>query len=76
VTIFKTNIIRKNWKKKLLYQYEATVLVNPSQFINPTAENIAKYFYQAVGKLINNQNVRVSEVIIWETPRASVSYSE
>jgi hypothetical protein len=27
VTIFKTNIIRKNWKKKLLYQYEATVLV-------------------------------------------------
>jgi 6-pyruvoyltetrahydropterin/6-carboxytetrahydropterin synthase len=50
--------------------------IPPFDILNPTAENIAKYFYQAVGKLINNQNVRVSEVIIWETPRASVSYSE
>jgi 6-pyruvoyltetrahydropterin/6-carboxytetrahydropterin synthase len=44
--------------------------------LHQNLKNIAKYFYQAVGKLINNQNVRVSEVIIWETPRASVSYSE
>jgi hypothetical protein len=33
VTIFKTNIIRKNWKKKSLYLYETTVLTIPSQFM-------------------------------------------
>lgn len=60
--------------KRLDHQYLNEI--PPFDILNPTAENIAKYFYQAVGKLINNQNARVSEVIIWETPRASVSYSE
>ncbi len=50
--------------------------IPPFDEINPTAENIAKYFFEEVGKLINNQDVRVCEVVIWETPRASVSYSE
>ena len=50
--------------------------IPPFDELNPTAENIAKYFYQEVGALINNQDVRVCEVIIWETPRASVAYSE
>ncbi len=50
--------------------------IAPFDKLNPTAENIAKYFFEEVGQLINNQNVRLSEVIIWETPRASVAYSE
>jgi 6-pyruvoyltetrahydropterin/6-carboxytetrahydropterin synthase len=43
--------------------------------LNPTAENIAKYFFEEVGKLINNKDVKVKEVTIWETLRASVTYS-
>ncbi len=50
--------------------------IPPFDELNPTAENIAKYFYDEVAKLINNPDVRVCEVIIWETPRASVAYSE
>ncbi|RUM83272.1 MAG: 6-carboxytetrahydropterin synthase QueD, partial [Candidatus Thioglobus sp.] len=50
--------------------------IPPFDELNPTAENIAKYFYEEVGQLINNKDVHVSEVIIWETPRASVAYSE
>ncbi|KAA0443089.1 MAG: 6-carboxytetrahydropterin synthase QueD [Candidatus Thioglobus sp.] len=50
--------------------------IAPFDVLNPTAENIAKYIYQSVAELINNQAVRVSEVVIWETPRASVAYSE
>ncbi len=50
--------------------------VKPFDTLNPTAENIAKYFYEEVGQLINNQDVTVKEVTIWETPRASVTYSE
>jgi len=60
--------------KRLDHQYLNEI--SPFDKLNPTAENIAKYLFQEVGKLINNQAVRVSEVIIWETPRASVTYSE
>ncbi|SSC08310.1 6-pyruvoyl tetrahydrobiopterin synthase [bacterium endosymbiont of Bathymodiolus sp. 5 South] len=60
--------------KRLDHQYLNEI--PPFDELNPTAENIAKYFYQEVGVLINNQDVRVCEVIIWETPRASVTYSE
>ncbi|SFV87384.1 6-pyruvoyl tetrahydrobiopterin synthase [hydrothermal vent metagenome] len=60
--------------KRLDHQYLNEI--PPFDKLNPTAENIAKYMFQEVGKLINNQDVCVAEVIIWETPRASVTYSE
>ncbi len=49
--------------------------VEPFDSLNPTAENIAKYCYEEVGKLINTAQVRVQAVTIWETPRACVTYS-
>ena len=60
--------------KRLDHQYLNEI--KPFDALNPTAENIAKYFFDEVGLLINNQDVKVKEVTIWETPRASVSYSE
>ena len=64
----------KSVVKRLDHQYLNEI--PPFDELNPTAENIAKYFYDEVAKLINNPDVRVCEVIIWETPRASVAYSE
>ena len=60
--------------KRLDHQYLNEI--KPFNVLNPTAENIAKYFFDEVGSLINNQDVKVKEVTIWETPRASVTYSE
>jgi 6-pyruvoyltetrahydropterin/6-carboxytetrahydropterin synthase len=60
--------------KRLDHQYLNEI--KPFDVLNPTAENIAKYFFDEVGSLINNQDVKVKEVTIWETPRASVTYSE
>ena len=60
--------------KRLDHQYLNEI--KPFDVLNPTAENIAKYFFDEVGSLINNQDVGVKEVTIWETPRASVTYSE
>ena len=60
--------------KRLDHQYLNEI--PPFDVLNPTAENIAKYFYDEVAKLINTPDVYICEVIIWETPRASVSYSE
>ena len=60
--------------KRLDHQYLNEI--KPFDALNPTAENVAKYFFDEVGLLINNQDVKVKEVTIWETPRASVTYSE
>ena len=60
--------------KRLDHQYLNEI--KPFDALNPTAENIAKYFFDEVGLLINNQDAKVKEVTIWETPRASVTYSE
>ena len=47
----------------------------PFDELNPSAENIAKYFYDRVsGGLQNHVPVRVSEVRIWETDTSSAVY--
>ncbi len=60
--------------KRLDHQYLNEI--KPFDVLNPTAENIAKYFFEEVGLLINSENVKVKEVLIWETPRSAVTYSE
>lgn len=50
--------------------------IKPFNQLNPTAENLAKYCFDEISKLINNKQVHTKEVIIWENPRSSVSYFE
>jgi len=47
----------------------------PFTELNPSAENIAKYFYDRVSSgLKNDVPVRVSQVQIWETDTSSAVY--
>lgn len=48
----------------------------PFAGINPTAEHVARYLYRALSERLNGEQVRVSAVTIWETPRACVRYTE
>ncbi|NOX43757.1 MAG: 6-carboxytetrahydropterin synthase QueD [Gammaproteobacteria bacterium] len=50
--------------------------IEPFDKINPTAENISAYFYQGLSEKLNNEQIRVKAVTIWETDRASVRYSD
>ncbi len=50
--------------------------IEPFDTINPTAENIAAYFYRGLSEQLNNEQVRVDAVTLWETERACVRYSE
>lgn len=50
--------------------------IEPFNTINPTAENIAAWLYSEIGKLINNETLKVSALTLWETDRASVRYTE
>lgn len=50
--------------------------IEPFDKINPTAENLAKYFYFELGSVLNDGNIKVNKIEIWETERASASYFE
>lgn len=50
--------------------------VEPFTEINPTAENIAAYFYRELVTALNNDRIQVSSVTLWETDRACVRYAE
>jgi 6-pyruvoyltetrahydropterin/6-carboxytetrahydropterin synthase len=50
--------------------------IAPFDTINPTAENLAAWFYREVGALLNNEHAQVSAVTLWETDRACVTYQE
>lgn len=44
--------------------------------INPSSENIARYLYQKLSKVVNTARVRVSKVKVCETPGAGAFYWE
>ncbi len=47
----------------------------PFDLLNPSAENIAKYFYDRVNAGMKNDTpVRISEVRVWETDTSSAVY--
>ncbi len=48
----------------------------PFNELNPTAEHIALHIFQALAERLNDGNVRVQAVTVWETDRASARYSE
>ncbi len=48
--------------------------IKPFDTINPTAENLAYYFFNNLTKSINDNNARVSKITICETDRSCVSY--
>jgi 6-pyruvoyltetrahydropterin/6-carboxytetrahydropterin synthase len=53
--------------------------LEPFTTLNPSAENIAKYFYDQTSqhlKGITNGRVRVKEITIWETDTTTARYSE
>lgn len=60
--------------KRLDHQYLNEI--KPFDVLNPTAENIAKYFFDEIALIISTELIKVKEVTIWETPRSAVTYSE
>ena len=53
--------------------------IEPFTTLNPSAENLAKYFYNETNsrlKQSTNGRVRVKDVTIWETDTTTARYSE
>jgi 6-pyruvoyltetrahydropterin/6-carboxytetrahydropterin synthase len=43
---------------------------------NPSSENIAKWIYDSLKKKINDENVQLSAITVWESETASATYFE
>jgi len=72
---FKTiKIATRELAKKLDHRYLNDI--PPFDTVNPTAENIAQYFYQNLSNTLNIDTAKISGVTLWETDRACVRYSE
>ncbi|MBI5885022.1 MAG: 6-carboxytetrahydropterin synthase QueD [Deltaproteobacteria bacterium] len=50
--------------------------VPPFDKENPTAENISRHIYQDLAASINDDNVAVSKVRVWESATSSATYHE
>ena len=50
--------------------------VPPFDTLNPSSENIAKYIYDEMAVRINDDRVKVSRVMVWETDPSCAIYSE
>jgi 6-pyruvoyltetrahydropterin/6-carboxytetrahydropterin synthase len=67
----------KNELEKIISKLDHRYLNDLEPFIenNPTAENISKYIYKELSKNINTDNIKVSEIKLWETNSSAVIYS-
>jgi len=64
----------KSITKRLDHRYLNDI--KPFDKINPTAENIAKYIFEEVAALIDNNNVKIQQVTIWENKTSSATYTK
>jgi len=48
--------------------------VPPFTELNPTTENIAKYIFDELSRIINTDSIKVSKVTVWESPTCYASY--
>lgn len=64
-----------SWKVIGKYDHQVFNEVAPFDEINPTAENIARYFFQAIARELP-AHVKMDRICLWETEKYSVEYSE
>ena len=69
--------ILKKETKGLLERLDHKYLNDLPMFkeISPSSEHISKYLYDELGLVLNDNNVTVDCVTVWESDRACASYS-
>jgi 6-pyruvoyltetrahydropterin/6-carboxytetrahydropterin synthase len=48
--------------------------LEPFRKISPSSENICRFLYEQLSQSLNNQNIRVEKVTVWESENACASY--
>jgi len=50
--------------------------LDPFKEVSPSSENIARYLYDELSRILNNGNITVEMITVWESDSASASYYE
>ncbi len=66
----KTNEILNTLDHKYLNE------IIPFDTISPSSENIAKFIFIELSKVLNNNNISINKVTVWESDNANASYYE
>lgn len=66
----------KNHAKELLDEIDHTFLNELPAFRNqnPSSENLARYLFERLSAVINDQRVHVTRVAVWESDNTSAAY--
>lgn len=70
--------VLKRETKEILGHLDHTYLNQLPDFqeISPSSENIARYLFEKLTAILNDGNVRVEKVNVWESDYACASYTE
>ena len=49
--------------------------LDPFKEINPTAENIAQYIYTELSDVMNDKQIEVKSIKLWETEKSAVTFT-
>ena len=75
ITIDFVDLDKIIWKVVGKFDHQNFNAIEPFDKINPSAENIAKYFYGKI-KTELAENIQLAKVSIWETDQYLVEYYE
>jgi len=50
--------------------------LEPFKDVSPSSENIARYIYQELSRMLNNDNIKVESITVWESDFARAKYYE
>jgi 6-pyruvoyltetrahydropterin/6-carboxytetrahydropterin synthase len=70
----------KRWLRNVIERLDHRMLneIPPFDRVNPTAENMARYFYEEISRALqesaDRDRVRVARVRIWETDTTTATY--
>jgi 6-pyruvoyltetrahydropterin/6-carboxytetrahydropterin synthase len=49
--------------------------LKPFKEINPTAENIAQYIHKELSVIMNDKQIKVKSIKLWETDKSAVTFT-
>ena len=69
--------ILKKQTNSLLDELDHKYLNDLTPFINdsPSSENISRYLFERLSETLNNENITVEKINVWESENACASYS-
>ncbi|WP_305041012.1 6-carboxytetrahydropterin synthase QueD [Geoalkalibacter sp.] len=69
-------ILKRETKRILeLLDHKYLNEIKPFDQMSPSSENISRFIYEKLSEVLNNDNVRVERITVWESDNACASYT-